>query len=776
MKYYCLLLFCLTALAQSPKSVTVGILSDKLLPHSENLLLQLENEIKAVVGEDATVVFKKALENNFKKDIAKLNYQSLVTGDTDIILSFGLVNNLVLYQEIFFPKPTIVFGAVNRDFIDLPEAQRTSNKDNITYLIAPLSYEEDLSVFKTLFPYTKIGIIVDDFLPNTLPIKQLFDNYFSATTDQYKLIPISKNTNWDAELNDVDAIYLAGGFYYTENELKQLIEKINAKKLPSFSAFGIPDVENGILATNQPDTNVEQFFRRIALDVEAIVGGENPANLPMYIDYKKKLTLNYATANQIDFRVRYSMLGMADFIGELRNTDTEVSLSILDIMNGVVTKNLSLLEEKTEVDLASQDLKAAKSNFLPDVRANANAVYIDPELAAASNGLNPEFSTAGNIEASQLLYSESVAANITIQNELQKAQQEVYNAAELDALLNATIAYFNALILKTNAKIQNQNLQITKRNLELSEQNFDAGASGKADVLRFRSQLAQNTQSLVEARNQFKQSLNTINQLLNNKISNPIDLEDAEMSKGVFENYSYQNLFDLLDDPKMQTKLIEFLVQEATINAPEIKNLDYNLAAVDRNIKLNGYGRFIPTVALQGQYNLALSRSGAGSSFPPGAIAPPDGNYNVGLNISLPIFQQNLRNINKQTATIQENQLALRKSAVALSIEKNINDIVLELVNQISNIQISKIAETTAKESLELTQNAYETGAIPVIQLIDAQSNYLQSQLASATANYNYLITSMQLERMISYFFLMHTAAENLNFTERAIEYILNNN
>ncbi|PQJ21241.1 hypothetical protein BSU00_09735 [Tenacibaculum sp. SG-28] len=109
-----------------------------------------------------------------------------------------------------------------------------------------------------------------------------------------------------------------------------------------------------------------------------------------------------------------------------------------------------------------------------------------------------------------------------------------------------------------------------------------------------------------------------------------------------------------------------------------------------------------------------------------------------------------------------------------MRIEKNVNDVVLELVNQISNIQISKIAEETAKESLDLTQNAYENGAIPVIQLIDAQTNYLRSQLASATANYNYLITSMQLERSIGYFFLMHSETDNNSFTERAMEYILN--
>ncbi|OIQ22513.1 MAG: hypothetical protein BM557_00565 [Flavobacterium sp. MedPE-SWcel] len=770
------LFFFFLFLTSYSQNVTIGILTDKSSEESELLLPQLKTEIKAVVGQSATIVFKKVLENNFDVARAKSNYQTLLDDDTDIILAFGVINNIMLYNQKTYSKPIIVFGSVNNDFIDLPEDQKTSNIDNITYLIAPLSYTNDLEVFKSIYAYKKIGIVVDDFLPTALPIKDLFDDYFSGKESSYKLIQLPENGNISNELNDVDAVYLAGGFYLNNNGLKTLIKDVNDKKLPSFSAFGIKDVESGILATNQPDTNIGQFFRRIALNVEAIISGTNASELPLYIDYKKKLTLNHTTATEIDFPLRYSMLATTDLISGTTESVPEFSLSILDIMNGVVDKNLSLKAENKNVELSKQDVKIAKSSYLPEMTANASGTYVDPKVAEISNGSNPEFSTSGNVVVQQLIYSESASANNTIQENLQKAQQETYNSAELDALLNASVSYFNSLILKTNVYVQNQNLQLTKRNLELAEQNFEAGASGKSDVLRFRSQLAQNTQSLIDAGNQLKQSFNTINQLLNNSLTNEIDVIDAELSKGVFENYRYSDFFELLDNPRLQEALIAFLIEEAKENAPELKNLNYNSAAIERNFKLNDTGRFIPTVSLQGQYNLAFSRSGKGTTYPTGFPNPPDGNYNVGLNVSLPIFQQNQRNINKQTAQIQSDQLSIQKENSILNIEKNVNDIILDMVSQIANIEISKVAEATAKESLELTQNAYKEGAVPVIQLIDAQTNYLQSQLASRTANYNYLITSMQLERAIGYFFLMHTEAENQEFIERANQFILNKN
>ncbi|WP_109097423.1 TolC family protein [Aquimarina sp. AU58] len=759
--------------SQTSKTVSIGILADKSSEETQPLLAKLQNEIKSVVGRDATVVFKEVLENGFNVATAKTNYQTLLNTDTDIILAFGVVNTIVLYQEKNYPKPTIVFGSVNGDFYDLPEGQQTSEIDNITYLITPFSYTKDLDVFKSLYDYKKVGIVIDEVITDVLPVKTLFDDYFSKKESSYTLIPLKDKGNIEADLDGVDAVYIAAGFYLSDSEFSKLVTTINSKKIPSFSAYSKEDVEKGVLASNQPETNIDQFFRRIALNVEAIVNGTNPSKLPMYVEYKNKLSINTNTAKQIGFPLRYSLIAKADFIGEENGTTSDISYSILDIMNGVVEKNLSLDAERKNIELSSQDVKTAKSSYLPNVTANATGVYLDPKVAEISNGSNPEFSTSGNIALEQVIYSESAGANITIQENLQKAQQETYNAAELDAILNAAVAYFNALILKTNLQIQNQNLQVTKKNLELADQNFTAGESGKSDVLRFRSQLAQNTQSLIDAGNQMQQAFNAINQLMNNSISTEIDIDDAEISEGLFKNYKYEDFLEILDDPKLRPALIDFLVEEAKRNAPELKNINYNVEATQRNYRLNNTGRFIPTVALQGKYSLAISESGKGSTVPVGIPTVPDGTYNVGVNVSLPIFKQNQRNINRQTARIQEDQLLIQKGNVELTIEKNVNDILLDMINQIANIEISKVSEEAARESLDLTQNAYAEGAVPLIQLIDAQTNYLQTQLASATANYNYLLTSMQLERAIGYFFLMNTEASNQDFIRRINEFIL---
>ncbi len=771
--FACLFVLPLTALAQEVKSITIGINSDLNEQETGTLLQELKTEINAVLGSGYSVTYKPLLLSNNSLAKAKANYLERLTDDSEVIITFGVQNTIAVYDQDEHPKPTIVFGSINKDIVINKIVTTRASSKNLAYIIAPNSYSEDLLAFRSLFDHKRLGVIVDEFTRSNLPLKELFDSYFEDSESTYQFILLNEDGSLDNDLENIDAIYLTTGLFLNDAEFEVLVNNINSKNIPSFSGVSLKDVERGILATNQPDNNLAQIFRRIALHVEAAANGEDMSDLSVFLDYKQELSVNFNTANGIGFPLRYSMLAKINFLSGTQEIIPEINYSLLDILNGVATNNLSLNASKLEIDLVAQDVKTAQSNYLPNATANAGGVYVDPRLAEVSNGANPEFSTAANATLQQLIYSPEASASISIQKSVLQAQEQAYNATQLDALLDASVAYFNALILKTNVLIQNENLQITKRNLEISDQNFESGASGKGDVLRFKSQLAQNIQALINASNSIQQAYFNINQILNTPINTTIGIQDAVIEQGLFKTYNYSKFRELLDNPLLRPYLVEFLVAEAKENAPELKNLSFNLEATERSYDLSSWGRFIPTVSLQGQYDLTLSRSGAGATPNPLFPEIPFESYNVGLNVSLPIFQQNLNNINKQTALIQKDQLGLQEENINLNIELNVNSIVLDLINQIANIELSKVSEESAKESLELVQSEYKNGAVPVIQLIDAQNNYLQAQLQSATANYDYLLTAMQLERIIGYFFLMHTEQENQEFIQRANQYIL---
>lgn len=207
--------------AQNTKEYSVAILGDEYIYETDSILNLLKAEIKSVVSQEATVVFKKEyhLMNQLSQEKAKKNYQTVVNSEgVDLILSFGSLNNFVIAQNKTFPKPVILFGVINDDFIEFPEGQYTSQVKNLTYILTPKSYKEDLSEFKEMYPYNKVGIILDEYLTKIYPVKETLDKILGEINSEYKIISISSANELDAQLEDVDAVYISGGLYFSMEE------------------------------------------------------------------------------------------------------------------------------------------------------------------------------------------------------------------------------------------------------------------------------------------------------------------------------------------------------------------------------------------------------------------------------------------------------------------------------------------------------------------------------------------------------------------------------
>lgn len=772
MRYFliALLLGFFNCVIAQKESYSIGFLLDYSNPEIESLLDKLEIEIERVVGEDANIIFPEnnRLKNDFKRDLARSNYEAYINSEIDIIIAFGIINSAEISQLESYSKPTVLFGTLSKELIS--EDFTSKQIENFTTILTLQSYEEDLNFLKEIASPKKVGVILEKSFADNMPVSSLFSDLQTKLDLEISLISFDTLDDILNSLDDLDAVYLIGGFYLSNDEIKRLAKELIDRNLASFTTTPTKDVENGLLASSHDESEIDQYFRRIALTVESIVN-DDITQQSTIIESDRNVSINFNTAEQIGITLKYSLIAKTNLVGQANERYPDKTYSLIEVMQEAIKENLSLESARQSIEISDEDVRLAKSEYLPNLAISANGNIVDPELADASNGQNPQFSTDGAVGLSQLVFSPEANANITIQQAIRDAQEQNYRSDELNTVFDAANAYFTALILKANLSIQNQNLELTKYNLKIATENYEAGQAGKSDVLRFKSERIQNTQELIEAVNQLDQSYYALNQVLNNPIDNKIDVEDAVIQKGVFSNYNYEQLGEFLDNPQLRKPFVKFLVSEALNNAPELKALDYNIQAAQRSASLFGVGRFLPDIGVQGQYFYQFSRSGEGSTFPPLFPVIPQGYYNVGLNVSIPIFNQNKQNINEQIAQIQIEQLATNRSDVQLSIERNVNDAVLEIVNQITNIELSRVFEETAKEALELTQASYANGAVNIVQLLDAQNNFLQAQLASVNANYTYLQSAIQLERFIGSFFLLQTEEERNEFIQRFLEF-----
>lgn len=756
----------INALSQQRDTLDIRVMVD-LAPAEFNALFgQMRAEIVAVVGGQATIGLSQSdiRANDFDPARAEEIYQEMVAGAADLVIAFGAVSASVVSGRETYPKPTVLFGGLDRELLDLPPPGETSGIPNFTYVISARSYERDLRTFKSLYDFRRVGIVMPAGVIETLGLDQDLRELMAEIGSEFEVVGYESPADVEEALDRIDALYLLESLFIPEEEIRMVAGMLIDRDIPSFSGTRRDDVEMGLLATNQPREGLDSFFRRLALLVESVVNGEELADQPVHFDLDQPLTVNYHTARAIGVPIRYSLITTTELVGEFENPSAEHRYGLVDLIEEALAANLGLEVARQDVRIAEQDHRSSWSNYLPSLSVEMTQAVLDQDLAAASGGVNPQYSTQGGVSLSQVAFSPDVNAGMSIQRSLLDARREGLRASEWDVVLDAASAYFTALIRKANVEIQAQNLDATKQNLRIALQSFDAGQTGRGDVLRLESKAAQDMQALLDAVIALDQEYHAINQLVNQPVGREIDVLDITMESGAFTDADFEEIRLILDDPALREPFEDWLALEAVANAPELRFFDHNIDAVGRSVRLNGLERFLPTVAAGLDLSRTFTQRGVGA---PPAGASIDEYYSLGVSASIPLFDSNQRRIARQTNLIQQEQLRVDRQSTEVTIERAVRDIVLDLTGGIAGILLSLNSEEAAGESLELAQAAYASGAHTVVELLDAQTNYLGAQLARASATYSFLATVVGLQRLVGHFSMLSSPELNDAYMQR---------
>lgn len=759
-------LFPVDVLSQQRDTLEIRVMVDQAPAQLTALFERVRSEIVAVVGGQATIGLSQndIRANGFDPARAEEIYQEMAAGAADLIIAFGAVSASVLSARETYPKPTILFGGVHRELLDLPPPGATSGIPNFTYLISARSYERDLRALKSLYDFRRVGIVMPTGLIETLGLDLRLQELMAEIDSEFEVVGYASPADVEEALDRIDALYLLESLFIPDEEIRTVAELLIDRDIPSFSDTRRQDVEMGLLATNQPREGLDPFFRRLAILVESVVNGEELADQPVHFDLDQPLTVNFHTARAIGVPIRYSLITTTEFVGGFENPLAERRYTLLDLIEEALAASLGLEVARQDVRIAEQDHRSSWSNYLPSLSVGVTQTVLDQDLATVSGGRNPQYATQGGVSLNQVAFSPDVNAGMSIRRSLLDARREGLRASEWDVVLDAASAYFTALILKANVEIQAQNLDATKQNLRIAVQSFDAGQTGRGDVLRLESKAAQDMQALVDAVIALDQGHHAINQLVNQPVSREIDVLDVTMRSGTFTDVDFEEIRLILDDPTLREPFEDWLALEAVANAPELRFFDHNIDAVGRSARLNGLERFLPTIAAGLDLSRTFTQRGAG--VPPAGVFI-DEYYSLGVSASIPLFDSNQRRIARQTNLIQQDQLRVDRRSTEIAIERAVRDIVLDLTGGIAGIQLSLSSEEAAGESLELAQSAYASGANTVVELLDAQTNYLGAQLARASATYSFLATAVGLQRLVGHFTMLSSPELNDAYMRR---------
>lgn len=658
--------------------------------------------------------------------------------EVDVVLCLGVMASQEAARRESLPKPVVATIAADPELQGYPLSKGASGRRNFVYITNVRNIDDDLKLFLQAVRFNHVAVLADagilagfgDFskrkaaqLKDLLGVQVTPVPVGQSLTDAVAAIPA-----------DVDAVYVTPLLRYGDEGMTELADALIARQLPSFSSYGISELYDGLLiATGGRPEDEVRLVRRIALNVQRILLGDEPGAIPVALQESKRLAINMKTAEAIGFAPRFAMLTEAEqlFADE---TEQGTPVTLLEAMNRAARENLALEVASSDPLIAGEDVRSSRADLLPQFQVLAGARRIDEDRAIP--GFQAEKSADAEVRASQTIYSDDQWAGYRIAEYLANATNEQYRAFLLNTLQSSGRAYLNLLRLIALEEVQRANLEVTRTNLELARVRESIGFSDRSDLLRWESEIATARRFLVDATASRRQGEDQLLQLLNLPQPSSIKPVDASVEQ-TLAMFSQPRFQALIDNALTWETFQEFVVAKGLENAPEIASVEQQILAGERQVTAAQRRYWLPSFNVEGFVGRNIDRSGAGSDFE--QVGQDDKSWQVGVNASLPVFNGGALRADLNRSRYSLKQTRDQQSFTQQDVETRIRVAMEQVASSYAAIELTAEASRAAVDNLKLVTDAYSKGARSVTDLVDAQNNALFAELDAAQAKYIYL-------------------------------------
>ncbi len=765
--------------AQAARNVTIAVVTDGDWARVTDYVSTTEREIRDLLSPEFRVTIDRSAQFSGDWQLAKIRKAfdaAMRSSRVDIVIAAGPLVSEYAVQQQRLSKPVIAPVIIDTDAQRVPRKgsgdNQTSGRRNLTYLDPFTSLGLDLKTFHKTVPFTELAVVVDREFSAGLGG---LNNRLLTTAEELgvalSIIPVVSQPNEVLNALDpgIEAVMVLPLLRFTNASMGLLADGLVERGLPSFSSFGTLDVEQGILMTATPATDVTRIARRIALNVQQILLGTPASQLKVQFRLNQALTLNVATAERIGFAPGFALLEDANLIGQDQLPNAPL-LELDAAMSEAVARNVQLGERDARVSIAAADAALASAQRRPALNLGLRGRQIDSDRARASFGTQPEKRLEAVITLRQLLYNEQANTSAANAKQLQLARRFDRQAAQLDVVESTALTYLNVLRAETLERVERDNLKVTKANLKRAEVREQVGLRGRADVLRWQTALAQDRQAVLRAKASSEQARVALNQLLNRPLSQGFStlapaLDDPRLLVG---NSEY---LDYVDNRRDFDRFRRFMAAEAVRNAPEVQAIDAALKAGQRSLITARRSRFLPQVALEAEYGYQLyeggeGSDGAGGSFP-GFQPADDENWQLGIQAELPLFTGGRQRAQVDQAVANLQQLSQQRLGLNEQLRSRMQSALIATSSSQPAIRLAQQAAEAAGQNLAIVTDAYSRGAVPIFELLDAQNAALSAEQSAANANFNFFADLIQVQRAYGRFDYFMTAAERAGYFTR---------
>lgn len=388
-------------------------------------------------------------------------------------------------------------------------------------------------------------------------------------------------------------------------------------------------------------------------------------------------------------------------------------LSWQDCIKEAAKNHPDLIAAVEEIKQSQASKKITASTLYPQIDANLNA---STARTASDNkpGVTADSYTYG-VSGTQLIFDGAKTINnVRAASENIKASQQNYRFTSTQVRLNLRSAFVNLLRAQELIKVSEEIVKIRKENYELITLRYESGLEHKGALLTAEANLAQALFEVAQAKRDVVLAQRQMTK---------------EMGRKEFIPMGVKADFQVIDSAKEKPDL-EALVK----NNPSLQQLIAQKNAAEFSLR-SAYANFSPTL------------SGSAGANKAGTHWTPRGdNWNLGLSLSMPIFEGGLRLAQVSQAQGLFNQLKENERSTRDSLVVSLENTWVALQDAIETVDVQYKTLIATEERSRIAEAEYATGFITydnwtIIEdnLVQAKTGYLNAQANALLAEANWI-------------------------------------
>jgi len=127
-------------------------------------------------------------------------------------------------------------------------------------------------------------------------------------------------------------------------------------------------------------------------------------------------------------------------------------------------------------------------------------------------------------------------------------------------------------------------------------------------------------------------------------------------------------------------------------------------------------------------------------------------NYNIGVQLAMPLFDGFATSHKVQQAELQQHQIRLQEQEMKDLVRLQVRQAIVTLQQAEDKIKTQEENIVLAKEALQVAERQYQDGLVSSIEVLDAQHTLSQSELLRTQAIFNHVMTKLDLCRAMEDF------------------------